>query len=121
MKYFLDSVHVSLLLLPYFILLVTLIFNIVGFFVSMLLSDSYAGKYGACFGLGMLIVLSGIFNFPFTLQQQSGNIGRSRDVWGRTMSIIFISLGTLTCILCLALYRRIGSEITRYTDVGMPV
>lgn len=120
----------------------TVLFNVVGFFVSILLTDSYAGKYGACFGLGILIALSGVFNFPFSFVPSDGTsapteakigIGAAvspevatgslleNELVSKAFSLSFFFLGVLICALCVMFYRKTRNDATQYTEIGLNV
>lgn len=89
----------------------TLVFNLVGFCISILIADSYAGRYGTVFGFGLLLFLSGAIKLPFVLGHYP------KDASDFALCIVFIVVGFAVSSVCLWLYNRARRQSLRYAEI----
>jgi hypothetical protein len=97
---------------------VTVVFNLVGYLVSIFLCDSYAGRYGATFGFGLLIFASGILKFPLLAEESGQAPKQGNQFFANGVWIVCVVAGALISTVSLSLYRRVRKDIIRYNEIS---
>lgn len=101
-----------------FAFVVTVVFNLVGYLVSIFLCDSYAGRYGATFGFGLLIFASGILKFPLFNAESGQAPKQGNQLFANSVWVICVVAGALISTVSLSLYRKVRKDIVRYNEIS---